>query len=694
MLTLVQAALEDGARASGSSLSTTHSKSTCFIPSSSLSEEGRLLTDAHFIEFMNASADWLQADDSNLLPTAEEAKALLDQFKREKLARMAIVKTDASATAAPLHQSQIEPRRKSITSAASAQEQFVHQNEPEHSYDDVPLAEDNEFVTSDLEDSDSVDEEIGILSGEVEQEIPQAETPPQQPQPQPQPQAQESRGWPAFGTSIVSSLLSPFKFIGRHGHDAGSTPTTNKHAVARTATQTRYISHPPKTPTRTPSRRHKARPQTERRLRRGEKPPMHLRGVLTPAQIARRQQDDINAEARRKKREALVARVQEEEEAPSEENKDPCRLSESALKRMGIKARPGEKIYPNTFRVPDSSSDEDSEDEDEAVPITPSRNVSASSNSFSQPVQNFEQSSRNFEEFGDPHHARPYTGSLFQQPAYVQDNINEGKFPLTPCQEPSRLRSSQNIFDEDDRNNSLPRFVGQSDASSFSQRREIGQGTAPTFESPRDRGSPSAKWGSGGYSSGQPTPNVPDQFTYPSPSKAYTADQREKPLADSASDRVANNSSGDGTSVNKEKGKEQDPIPSTPAMDMTPLQQKKWTQTPPPKPRPSNATLPQPSAAEIKAREAAERHKPKNPSRLREVTQMSPLQIQEQEQENRTDWLNGLDTTFEDFDPMVIDYVYSIPDDQLAETIIPEEVRFAVLGRRSSVEMAVDSYFN
>lgn len=61
------------------------------------------------------------------------------------------------------------------------------------------------------------------------------------------------------------------------------------------------------------------------------------------------------------------------------------------------------------------------------------------------------------------------------------------------------------------------------------------------------------------------------------------------------------------------------------------LQQKQWNQTPPPKPRPSNAQLPQPSPAEI-ALANANKYKPTKPSGLRNVTPMSPLQV---EQENR-----------------------------------------------------------
>lgn len=61
----------------------------------------------------------------------------------------------------------------------------------------------------------------------------------------------------------------------------------------------------------------------------------------------------------------------------------------------------------------------------------------------------------------------------------------------------------------------------------------------------------------------------------------------------------------------------------------TVLQSKTWTQSPPPKPKPSNAQLPQPpipTAGDL-AKARAEKHKPTRPSGLRNVTQMSPLQL-------------------------------------------------------------------
>jgi hypothetical protein len=122
----------------------------------------------------------------------------------------------------------------------------------------------------------------------------------------------------------------------------------------------------------------------------------------------------------------------------------------------------------------------------------------------------------------------------------------------------------------------------------------------------------------------------------------------------------------------------------------TPLQQKKWTQTPPPKPRPSNARLPQQPAGDLaKAREVAEKFKPKQPSRLREVAAMSPLQLQDQE--NRAAFLRFMDTCFEGFDPEVLEVLNAISDTDIKETIIPEEIRPTAI--RSSVEREVDSLF-
>jgi len=103
------------------------------------------------------------------------------------------------------------------------------------------------------------------------------------------------------------------------------------------------------------------------------------------------------------------------------------------------------------------------------------------------------------------------------------------------------------------------------------------------------------------------------------------------------------------------------------------LGDKKWSQTPPPKPRPGNAQLPSHSSAELaKARAALEKHKPKQPSRLCEVTQMSsPIQPVYEKENHYNDVKNIWDESFPVFDPEVLELLNSIPDEQIAETRIP-----------------------
>jgi len=158
---------------------------------------------------------------------------------------------------------------------------------------------------------------------------------------------------------------------------------------------------------------------------------------------------------------------------------------------------------------------------------------------------------------------------------------------------------------------------------------------------------------------------------------------------------------------------------STQAADTSVLQQKQWTQTPPPKPRPVNAQLPQqvtqqsvsdavklqaqPSAIEL-AKARAEKFKPAKSSGLRNVTQMSPLQV---DQENRISQSQGqyadehqerarliayFSQRITGFSQEVLDAVYAIPEEEIIATEIPAHL-WAPMPRKSEVEKEVDRYF-
>jgi hypothetical protein len=84
------------------------------------------------------------------------------------------------------------------------------------------------------------------------------------------------------------------------------------------------------------------------------------------------------------------------------------------------------------------------------------------------------------------------------------------------------------------------------------------------------------------------------------------------------------------------------------------LQQKQWSQTPPPKtPRPGNAELPQQSAADL-LKAKAQQHQPKISSKLREVMVMSSPPVNVNVQMDIENW-EGI------FDPRVIKAVDNVP---------------------------------
>lgn len=115
------------------------------------------------------------------------------------------------------------------------------------------------------------------------------------------------------------------------------------------------------------------------------------------------------------------------------------------------------------------------------------------------------------------------------------------------------------------------------------------------------------------------------------------------------------------------------------AGDASVLQPKTWTQTPPPKPKPSNAQLPQiptqSSAAEL-AKARYEKFKPTRPSGLRNVTQMSPLHTEQEVAVVEAAKFDGIEKENRDFsqyefDPEVIQAVMAIPEEQLIKTALP-----------------------
>jgi hypothetical protein len=166
-----------------------------------------------------------------------------------------------------------------------------------------------------------------------------------------------------------------------------------------------------------------------------------------------------------------------------------------------------------------------------------------------------------------------------------------------------------------------------------------------------------------------------------------------------------------------------------------PLEPKKWTQTPPPKPRPSNAQLPQqqlqPALAEpLKPQAPQQQAQPSNeeqlnpkttilpqvtqtpaeratakalkfapavPSGLRNMTKMSPLQIQQEQESNKENY--GMEKVLQlineplsvHFSKEVLDELDKIPQ----EEIVPYPCAELYEGMRgwTEAEKATDPYF-
>ncbi|KAH8820004.1 hypothetical protein F5884DRAFT_762499 [Xylogone sp. PMI_703] len=787
---------------------------------SSVSQQKHVLTDPALIGFINQAISWFGADESRKVPSAEKFAAFLDgsaaPAPTERQIRIAAgvtaMQTEQASDIADDTETEDQPSEAAshIDENEQSDLNISEPAQPEH-HDDSEGEQREEpgevDATQDMETEEA---------GDTDTEHAEAEpisTPPQQP-----------RGWmsPWTGVSAVANIFTtPLKLFG--GRSQSASKASNRRVVGA-ATQPRKV---PQRPFRaTPSRRPKPIPQTERprRYANGEKPPVHLRGLITPARIAEIQRkEDEMIEARRKREEEMaVARQKKRQEATVEEATDEegsvlptvevdQTVSGQKRKRPYRPPRTPPRSAPGTFRVPSpsSSSEDDYSDEEPPTPTpaqvpkptfsakpvekrllgpsqtqlkydrdlfnaalqsNPQEGIWQSCQSRTQigaivdllnhkddPVVRLLRSDRFFEwtgkgkrsgpldrqaavqgkidhekwiedhnflmecqkelnfrgqctpvpryfvnsdgclherfilpreqvveihlkwatnplsalslslrsapvefgsqdsneisyrdrlaadetarGFGAEERARPYTGKLFAQPKSVQANINDGKFPLAPRSDIDETGAStinnasstpavRNIFEAERLTKS--NIDKLNEATTLSK--ENASPTKPiVFKAPSDSGSDTDE-------------DVPEQ-------------------------------------------------PSTSA-----LQAKKWTQTPPPKPRPSNASLPKkPSTTEpspvktsehpatqqqtgdlARVRGAAEKFKPKQPSRLREVIQMSPYQFHEQESKFLA-LAREMESTAVKFDPAVMAALNAIPDKDLPNITIPFDYSQRVL---------------
>ncbi|PSS25319.1 hypothetical protein M430DRAFT_33077 [Amorphotheca resinae ATCC 22711] len=582
-------------------------------------------------------AAWAERDETRRVPTAEQMEALLDAFHAQESAKVAAPSTPAPSTPPALPQPSAELNPVPVSS---------HEDDAQH-----------EALEA---ESDSSEHELDEMSGalgvpedpsEVQSEIQEPQTPANQTVPQ----LQQSRGFWSGVSAVKSMLATPFQFLGSRNQQDGQAAATNGDSVtgASTFTQPRNNSgsinstNGPTTPTRPGLRRkktsqserksrapstHSKHPQTERRrrLREEPKPPIHLRGLLSPTRIAEihREQDRL-AEERNKKRQAHAARVEDEEEAIlATPSTNPARAGEKRKRRT--------PPPPGTFRVPSPGSSDDS-DEDEVIGSRPARTGETSAADMRQVP--FEECPTSF--FDRPlAKPAPLEQSFFDTPPGYDDRSN----PFLKSPTPSSNRSS----------------------------------TFQSFKTPGYDGSDSDDDDDGADDHGAKKSNEREQ------------NEREQNMNQTSESSV--------------------------------LQPKQWTQTPPPKPRPGNALLPataqQLSAAEL-AKAKAEKFKPKQPSGLRNVTQMSPMQMDKENIKvmdsftshpnfdkiladsgvDRQEWddvSRRCDLMHQRLDPEVKAYVNNIPDHEIAKYPLPPYLSDALeraKGKQSDVDMEVEKYF-
>jgi hypothetical protein len=695
ILTFLQRTRKQGAAPSSLRPSTNISESSTLVIPASVTEERMVLTRSDIIDSARALAQYAESNADKKLPNAEQMRALLENFHAQESAK-------ASSAAQPT-----DFQLPSYEPAPVQQPSEIPDAEAE--------VEDNVSDTQMTDSEDSHHAATPAAESEVHEEVQEPETPAEQENPS----ASEST-WSSWGMSKVKNFFgSPFKkstkpqqaadapstngrnetdFSFTHPSNVPQLPTTptpsNNQPRAKVQSEHRRRDQPGRnTNSRTQQQRRRL-PQTERPTRFGnqEKPPIQLRGLVSPSRIKeiQRQQDarreesslvaeDRYGEARRKKRVSQAAYVDDEDAVTAEEELRQSRVSTGQKKRKYRAPRTPPRDPPGTFSVPYESSSESEEDfdgEDESddevavdSPSTRSKLHPFTSTSYSSshitkghstsssshttkghwnsdgtwngytgmelhdairivreeqkqsgcllpPATIWgltpEQRKRIDELTGAPDHdtwltgpngyrdhARPYTGTHFQQPETVQANINEGLHPLSPR---SPLISS-------------PTTTPVSKNNNIFDTQHTMKGCCSVFEEQQTTDSYSS-------SNGRKSQDSPGKtFSFPEGS-------------DSDSDGSGNEEETDSRDSGL-KGHDISPAKSLTDSQsvLQPLPSKQWQQTPPPKPRPSNAQLPQQqtTAADV-AKANANKFQPKKPSGLRNVIHMSPLQI---EQENR-----------------------------------------------------------
>lgn len=488
------------------------------------------------------------------------------------------------------------------------------------------------------------------------------------------PTPQQSHGWLS---SVSSFLTTPIKYFGRRSQSAeavntngdavvgGSSnepliPQTSDFAIPpttpinrrngrklitqserRPVSQTSDFAIPPITPTNRRDGR-KLMPQTERRPgillqgpKTGSKTERHVRfqspEERAPLHMRGMLSEEQKLEIWRQQDEDLHLKKRQDRRAKTHarvEDED-----EHAANPYVESARAGEK---RKHYHPDVPPEAWNYEGTFSVPDSPS---SSEEDEEGDSQDDFE---RRF--IGTSVRKNRYDGTLFAQPPDVQANIDEGMYPLTPRNgiPPKELAL-------------LDKFFGQP----AKQTPEVS--TTNIFgnlskQAPEVTTTPATSAGSA---------NGGRTFSAP----AYDENDEEE------------------TTAGMERGTEENA-----AGDASVLQPKTWTQTPPPKPKPSNAQLPQVSApatpAEL-AKARYEKFKPVRPSGLRNMSVMSPLAQPEAPTEASAQhpWISDLSE--EGFHPDVLKELWKIPDENMIETRLPAHLYEERVVFQPEVEAAV-----
>jgi hypothetical protein len=541
-----------------------------------------------------------QKDQSKPLPTIEEIQAFLATYQSQDAAE--------KANSQSIVKSSQQPSSSKASRRRSLETKEIKQDSSSDSDDDV--------------------------SGEDE-ELNEPKTP--EPEESPVPQPTPSSAWRPFTfvASISNIITSPFR------SKASITPVEP------------YIFNQP---TASPVTRPKRMPQTERKrivrdngkgraVPRTERPkrnrdytgtPIQNRGILTPAQIAQihRDQDDyarkmghpnadLQSSAREKRRAISFARDESTSLARAQ-LATPAKTGEKRGVNGEVKSTP----KPWNIVHDLSSSDESDDEINEINSPTPRRSITSEKAvptdlGFTSIYRSAGFTNRLSRKQIQEQQAERARGNLAIPPAYL-DDFEYMKYP-------GHHNNYATLVDKPIDEEQLERDRKQLEREALD----------PNFE-----------WDHNPF-------NPANRKSAPATSKNLFAQQEQQRKAQEAKRNAEEPAAQSQNLTRSNTGRFQVPEYSSDDSDdegengseaakgSRILEQKQWTQVPPPKPRPGNAQLPQTdlnktAPADPTQKEAiqhaiqnANRHAPRKPSNLRNMSTLSPLQAEQQEREKQ-----------------------------------------------------------